>query len=280
LIKPILISGGFGMKVLIAGKGGVGKTTISALLSHILAEKGYNVLALDTDSIPNLAQSLGVSYEEALKIVPLSRNEELAEERTGARPGEGWGVLFSLTPKVDDLAERYGVSIKPNLKLVVVGSIEQSKEGCLCPSIALARAFLMHVLLSEKDVVVVDSEAGAEVFGRGLAEKFDAMVCVSEPTLKSMMIARKLIKMGMELNISNVFLAINKVRDTLSASQLYAKVFSDSIPYTPISFDENVVLVENRGEGVDAIPKSSEVYKDVESLARKILNMKKRSKVR
>ncbi|NJE08816.1 CO dehydrogenase nickel-insertion accessory protein CooC [Thermococcus sp. M39] len=267
------------MKILVAGKGGVGKTTISALLAHILADKGYNVLALDTDSVPNLAQSLGIPFEEALEIIPLSRNEKLAEERTGARPGEGWGVLFSLTPKVDDLAEQYGITIKPNLKLVVVGSIEQSKEGCLCPALALARAFLMHVLLSEKDIVIVDSEAGAEVFGRGLAEKFDVMICVAEPTLKSLMIARKLIEMGRQLNISHILLVINKVHNSLRASQLYAKVFSDSTPYHLIGFDENVISVDNEGKGVDAISKDSPVYRDVEALARKILSIKKRSKV-
>ena len=267
------------MKILVAGKGGVGKTTISALLAHILADKGYNVLTLDTDSVPNLAQSLGIPFEEALEIVPLSRNEKLAEERTGARPGEGWGVLFSLTPKVDDLADQYGIAIKPNLKLVVVGSIEQSKEGCLCPSIALARAFLMHVLLSEKDIVIVDSEAGAEVFGRGLAEKFDVMICVAEPTLKSLMIARKLIEMGKQLNISNIFLVINKVRNSLKASQLYAKVFSDSTPYHLVSFDESVIHADNEGKGINTIPKDSSVYRDIEALAKKILGIKKRSKV-
>lgn len=267
------------MKVIIAGKGGVGKTTISALLAHILAHKGYNILALDTDSVPNLAQSLGVPFEEALEIVPLSRNEKLAEERTGARPGEGWGVLFSLTPKVDDLVDKYGIRIKPNLSLVVVGSIEQSKEGCLCPALALARAFLLHVLLSEKDIVIVDSEAGAEVFGRGLAEKFDVMICVAEPTLKSLMIARKLIEMGKQLNIPNIFLVINKVRNSLKASQLYAKVFSDSTPYHLVSFDESVIHADNGGKGVNVIPKDSSVYRNVEVLAKKILSIKKRSKV-
>lgn len=268
------------MKILVAGKGGAGKTTTSALLAHILADRGYNVLTLDTDSIPNLAQSLGVHFNKALELVPLSRNEELAEERTGARPGEGWGVLFSLTPKVDDLVEKYGIKIKPNLSLVVVGSIEQSKEGCLCPSIALARAFLRHVLLSEKDIVIVDCEAGAEVFGRGLAEKFDVMLCIAEPTLKSLMIAKKLIRMGKELSISSIFLVINKVQDSLKASQVYTKVFlNELVPYHLISFDESVVFVDNDGLGVNSIPKDSQIYRDVEALARKILQLKKRSKV-
>ena len=267
------------MKILVAGKGGVGKTTISALLCLILSEKGYNVLALDTDSVPNLAQSLGVPYKEALEITPLSRNEELAEERTGVKPGKGWGVLFSLTPKVDDLAEKYGVKINNNnLKLVVVGSIEQGKEGCLCPSIALARAFLLHAMLSKKDIVVVDSEAGAEVFGRGLAEKFDIMLCVSEPTLKSLTIARKLIEMSKQLDIPNIILAINKVKSPVRAAAMYKKVFSGTLPYCIIRSDENVTLVDDEGLGMDKIPKSSLVYKDVENLSKKLISIKKRSK--
>ncbi|WP_456366652.1 ATP-binding protein [Thermococcus sp.] len=268
------------LKILVAGKGGVGKTTISALLAHILADEGYSVLCLDADSVPNLAQSLGIPYEKALEIVPLSRNEELAEERTGARPGSGWGVIFSLTPKVDDLVDKYGIRIRPNLSLVVVGSIEQPKEGCMCPSIALARAFLTHVLLKEKDIVIVDSEAGAEVFGRGLAEKFDIMICVAEPTLKSLMIAKKLLRMGRELNISKLLLVINKVQNTMEASQLYGKVFSDdAIPYCTISFDESVVKADNSGLGVNSIPKESPVYRDAAALAKRILSLKRKSKV-
>jgi len=77
------------MKILVAGKGGVGKTTIAALLSHIFSNNEYKVLALDTDSVPNLAQSLGIPASEAYKIVPLTRNVRLIEERTGAKPGEG-----------------------------------------------------------------------------------------------------------------------------------------------------------------------------------------------
>ncbi|NJD99832.1 CO dehydrogenase nickel-insertion accessory protein CooC [Thermococcus sp. LS1] len=268
------------MKILVAGKGGVGKTTTTALLAHIIADKGYNVLTLDTDSVPNLAQSLGVPYDEALDIVPLSRNEELAQERTGAKPGSGWGVLFSLTPKVDDLVDMYGIRIKPNLSLVVVGSTEQPKEGCLCPSIALAKAFLNHVLLREKDIVIVDSEAGAEVFGRGLAEKFDVMLCVAEPTLKSLTIAKKLLKMGEELNISNLMLIINKVHDSMEAAKLYSRVFSDYlVPYHLVHFDTSVIKADNEGLGVDSIPMDSRIYRDVESLANKLLSMKKRSKV-
>jgi len=262
--------------VLVSGKGGCGKTTIAALLSIILSRRGYNVLALDTDSVPNLAQSLGVPYEVASKIVPLVKNEEFIEERTGARPGEGWGVLFSLTPHVEDIAERYGVKISDNLRLVVVGSIDVSKEGCMCPAIALARLFLLHVLLRSKDVVIVDSEAGAEVFGRGLAEKFDLNICVAEPTMKSLAIAKKLVKLAKQLGVGRNVIVVNKVTDVVLAYQLFNRVFTDlrnSVEMYVVRFDENVIKLENAGEGLQKLDPCSVIYRDVKKLADRVEKM-------
>ncbi|KUK13758.1 MAG: P-loop NTPase [Synergistetes bacterium] len=255
------------MKILIAGKGGVGKTTISALLSLELSERGYNVLALDTDSVPNLAMSLGIPSKEAEGIVPISKDEKLIEEKTGANPGSGWGSLFSLTPKVDDIIERRCVKIKENLKLLVVGSIDQSKEGCLCPAIALAKALLRHILLKERDVIIVDSEAGAEVFGRGLAERFSAMVCVSEPTYKSIKISKKLLEMGKELKIANRVLLINKVQKENLES---LNRFSLS-PYLMIEFDRNVKKIDEEGKPLTEIPIDSPIRKGISLLAEKLL---------
>ncbi len=264
------------MKIIVAGKGGVGKTTIAALLSHIFSNHEYKVLALDTDSIPNLAQSLGIPLDKAFKIIPLTRNMRLIEEKTGAQPGEGWGVLFSLTPKVDDIVERYGVKVKNNLNLVVVGSIDASKEGCLCPAIALAKAFLRHVFLKRKEVIIVDAEAGAEVFGRGLAEKFDLFLCVTEPTIKSLVVSRKLIEMAKELGIKKTILVINKVRDSLEAAKSYSRVFPEkNIPYHIVRYDNSLQEVEMKGLGVTSLPKDSLIVHDVYMLFNKISKLVK-----
>ncbi len=264
------------MKILVSGKGGVGKTTISALLSIIFSRNGYNVLALDTDSVPNLASSLGIPISEAEKIVPLAKNDRLAEERTGARPGEGWGMLFSLTPRVDDIAEKYGIKINSNLKLVVVGSIDTSKEGCLCPAIALAKAFLIHIMTHSREIIIVDAEAGAEVFGRGLAEKFDLNITVSEPTIKSLIIARKLMKMARELGVKNNILVVNKVTNELVAAQVIKRVFNDErVDYHIVRYDPEVVKLEMTGEGLDKLSPDSRLFKDAFSLYKKILKIKR-----
>src|SRR3954454_19776602 len=66
--------GGFRMKLGIVGKGGVGKTTLSALFAQEYARRGLRVLAIDTDSNPNLAHSLGLNSEQADDIPLLPRS--------------------------------------------------------------------------------------------------------------------------------------------------------------------------------------------------------------
>jgi len=261
----LLGTGRGGMRVLVAGKGGAGKTTITALLSHIFSNEGFNVLALDTDSIPNLALTLGVPREKARTITPLIRNGDLIEERTGARPGGGWGLLFSLTPNVEDVVDRYALRVKDNLKLLVIGGIDGSGEGCLCPAVAFARALVRRLLLGRRDVVIVDSEAGAEVFGRGLAEKFDYMLCVCEPTLKSLDLGVKLCNMAVELGVGNVIVVINKVVDYDAAYRLYEEV-SPKYPCHIVRYDENVLKMDVEGRGVDMLPADSPALLDVRSL--------------
>ncbi len=259
------------MKILIAGKGGTGKTTITSILSFILSRAGYKVLVLDTDSVPNTAISMGIPPSEASKIIPLVMNEELVEERTGARPGEGWGVFFTLNPRVDDIVDRYGVRISNNLSLVVVGSIDASKQGCLCPAIALARQFLRHVFTSRDEIIIVDSEAGAEVFGRGLAEYFDLMMCISEPTYKSLAISRKLVKLASELMVKENAIIVNKVRNIPLAKLLCEKMLNDEIPYYIVRYDKLLEDLEYEGRGLNELPDTSIVYSDVKSIVRNLM---------
>src|SRR3972149_5599180 len=93
------------MKIAISGKGGVGKTTLSALLARLYASEGRPVLAIDADPDANLASAIGFSREETDQIIPIVELKELIEERTGAKPGAS-APFFRFNPRVDDIPER------------------------------------------------------------------------------------------------------------------------------------------------------------------------------
>ena len=93
------------MKLAISGKGGTGKSTLAAALALLMKKKGWRVLAVDADPDGNLAAALGASPEEMARIIPISKQKELIEERTGAKVKQ-YGQMFRLNPEVADIADR------------------------------------------------------------------------------------------------------------------------------------------------------------------------------
>lgn len=197
------------MKIAVAGKGGVGKTTIAAMLARLYARQGSKVIAIDADPATSLASALGVPKNDRESITPLSGMLDLIEERTGARPGSSYGGMFKLNPKVDDIVDQYGVSGPDGVTLLVLGTIETPGSGCFCPESSLLKALMSHVLSGE-EVVIMDMEAGLEHLGRSTAKNVDVMLIVVEPGMRSVDTATTIARMAREIGVGNVFIILNK----------------------------------------------------------------------
>ena len=198
-----------GFKIAIGGKGGVGKTTVCALLAELLSDDGFDVLAIDADSDPNLAAALGISSEET--PVPLIDMKDLIKERTGAEPGS-IGQYFKMNPDISDLPARYCVEAG-GVKLLSLGGIENAGSGCACPEGAFLKSLLGYSLLHSNEVVLVDLAAGLEFMGRACVRGIDAMIVVVEPGARSIETAMNIAKMSTQLGIPHIGAFINKVTD-------------------------------------------------------------------
>jgi len=196
------------MKIAISGKGGVGKTLLSAFLSHIFAESGYSVIAIDADPDANLAATLGFPNPE--EITPISELSDLIEERVGVRPGTS-GSFFRLNPKVDDLPESYSVKMD-GIRIMSMGRIKRGGTGCYCPEGALLQALLGHLLLQRDEVVILDMEAGIEHLSRGTTKAVDKLIIVVEPGRRSIETAQTIGKLARDLGLESIAVVGNKIR--------------------------------------------------------------------
>jgi CO dehydrogenase maturation factor len=196
------------MKIAISGKGGVGKTLLAAFLSHIFAESGYSVIAIDADPDANLAATLG--FPDSEKITPISELSDLIEERVGVRPGTS-GSFFTLNPKVDDLPESYSVKMD-GIRLMSMGRIKRGGTGCYCPEGALLQALLGHLLLQRDEVVIMDMEAGIEHLSRGTTKAVDRLIIVVEPGRRSIETAQTIEKLAGDLGLESLAVVGNKIR--------------------------------------------------------------------
>ena len=208
-----------GFRVVITGKGGAGKTTLTALLAKLLKREGLNVLAVDEDPQINLPYALGIPPEQ--EIVPVSRNLDYVEEKTGARPGEAWGVMLTLNPDVSDVVDRFGLRTEDGINLLVMGSVVQAATGCLCPENALLDAIVRYISLREGEVILMDTQAGVEHFGRALAQGFSQAIIITEPSFNALQVALHSAKLAGELEIPHIYLAVNKVRTPQDREKIY-----------------------------------------------------------
>jgi CO dehydrogenase maturation factor len=209
------------VKLAITGKGGVGKTTLTALLAQTYADMGRNVLAVDADPSPCLAGALGFPPELRSQLHPIAEMDELIEERTGAKPGTVGG-FFTLNPRVDDIPERFSI-LHRGVRLLEMGSVDLGGSGCICPESAMLKTLFTHLLFRHDDILVLDMYAGVEHLGRATVDFVDAMLVVVEPTRRSLGTAVQIKKLANDIGLGRLYLVGNKVRNDDEARFLEAE---------------------------------------------------------
>jgi CO dehydrogenase maturation factor len=191
------------MKLAIAGKGGVGKTTLAAWLGDYLARQGREVWLVDADTALSLGAALGLPPGDL--PAPLARDESLLRERVGD------GGFMNLNPAVEDLPERLRVRAG-NLNLLVMGSVASAGGGCACQANALLKALLAHLIVDRDQWLLVDLEAGVEHLGRGTVAAADGLIVVSEPSHRGLDTAARIASLAADLGLTRQALVLNRAR--------------------------------------------------------------------
>ncbi|WP_219415760.1 nucleotide-binding protein [Pseudonocardia nigra] len=228
------------MKLGIVGKGGVGKTTVSALLARSYAADGARVLAIDTDSNPNLGVSLGLSVADMENVPVLPR---------AVIVGSGG----DRTP--EELVRDYGRITPAGVSLLSAIKVSEAGAGCMCGGHATVRSLLGTALEEHADVAIVDMEAGLEHLSRsgGTLAHADVLLVVMEPTRKSVLTASRTAVLAEELGIPRTVAVGNKARDASDADFFRAACAEYGVPLAGVlPYDAAVVAADLAGGVVDA----------------------------
>jgi len=195
------------MKIAVSGKGGVGKTLLAGGLARGFAERKYTTIAIDADSSPNLALTLGLTVEEARKIKPISDDTELIESKTNS----GYNGVYNLNFKVDDIVRDYAIPTPLGANLIVMGTVRSMGAGCMCAPTAVIRALLRYLVVETNEAVVLDLEAGVEHIGRGTARQVDVLLIVADSNYKSLEIANNIHNLASEAGMKRIYLVGSRV---------------------------------------------------------------------
>lgn len=258
------------LRLAIGGKGGVGKTTITALIARSIAalNKDTKVIAIDADPVANLAAGLGI--DESKPITPISELSDLIAERTGATPGT-MGGFFTLNPKVDDIPDRFSIE-KDGVKLLVMGTVQQGGSGCICPEATILKALMNHLVLARNEVIVMDMEAGVEHLGRATSGSVDALIVIVNPGKRSRVAADKIRKLGQDIGIKKIVVVGNRIK-----SESDKQLIKDSMPdYEILGFipemDEIVTSDRSGKRPFDDISKTPD---ELKALTQKLMALAK-----
>jgi CO dehydrogenase maturation factor len=222
------------MKIAVSGKGGVGKTTMSAMLAAALGLKGHNVVAIDADPDANLASAFGLPPEK--HPVFLAEMRELIAERTGAK--DAYGGYFKLNPKVDDIPHEYATRIGP-VRLLALGGVKHGGDGCICPATALVKALLTHLALGSDDSLVMDMEAGIEHLGRATTQSMNALLLVVDGSPWSVQTALRVRSLASDIGLKNLAAVVNRCRNSTDIEGLRRSL--EGIPIVgSVPFDDRL----------------------------------------
>jgi CO dehydrogenase maturation factor len=244
--------------IAITGKGGTGKTAITALLMRQLTKSEKVVLAIDADPDTNLPETLGCEADRTIGDI----KEYMMNERDNMPPDINKESIFE--SKIYETLNEL-----PDYDLLVMGRPEGS--GCYCYVNNLLRG-IMDRLTENYDVVIMDMEAGLEHFSRKTIRNIDDLLVVTDGSRRGMRTAERISELVHELetDVRNIHVVANKVTEEnkeqiqKTANELGLKLIG------LVPTDEKIAERDLEGKSLYDLPEDSKSVIEVEKIAAKL----------
>jgi len=249
--------------IALAGKGGVGKTTVAALLVKLLSQKGL-ILALDADPSTNLNQALGLPLDDSQTVGTI--REKMTEDVSR-------GTLSPTIVKQEYLFGKIVESLAESKGFDLIAMGRPEGPGCYCASNRFLRTSLDKLVQDHKyDYIVMDCEAGLEHISRQTTRDIDVLLIMSDPTIRGITAAARMKKLIEELrsNVGKVGLIVNRVKGELSPEIKGAIEESGLEVFALIPEDPDMSDLEMKGKPVTDLPQESPLQSKVKEIVERL----------
>lgn len=245
--------------IAVAGKGGVGKTVIAALLINRLSQKG-TVLAIDADPSTNLNLTLGLPLKETVGRLREDMTEDISKGRLPASVSK---------QELLDMKIRQAMVESAKIDLLAMGRPEG--PGCYCAANHMLRLSIDR-LAKNYDYTVIDCEAGMEHISRQTTRDIDFLLVISDPTVRGIITAGRMKELMKELRtkVGKSYLIVNRAKDGLPGEIKKAIDDFGLNLITTISEDPNIGKLDEKGAPIIELPADSPLQKGVAEIIGKL----------
>jgi CO dehydrogenase maturation factor len=246
--------------IAVCGKGGVGKTSFSALLIKELSRrKDMKILAIDADPAVGLATALGMQVQKTVDDI---RKDIISRISQGvARAGKDMSAQLDYEI-FEALGQREGVA------LLAIGRPED--EGCFCKVNNLLKDIIRD-LAAKFDVVIIDGEAGVEQINRRVMKKVDHLILVSDTSAKAVNVTAAIAHVAADnraVDFQSMGLVINRVRNAGEVEDIKKRTELDIFGWMPD--DDMIRDYDFRGQPLTAMPATSAMFGVVSTIIQRI----------
>jgi CO dehydrogenase maturation factor len=258
--------------IALAGKGGVGKTTVAAMVIKYLAQnQPGSILAIDADPSSNLNMVLGLELEWTIGDVREGMLEQVQSSLTSG--GAAMGALPGGVNKRDYLEYHIRSSLAEGSRFDMIAMGRGEGQGCYCAVNHNLRE-VIDGMSKHYAYVVIDNEAGMEHLSRRTTRDVQHLLIVSDPTRRGLVAAQRISDMSKEIDIriEKSYLIINRVRGRMPAD-LSAFAESLGLPIlTQIPEDDDLADFDSSGKPLVEVEDQSPAYEAVAELMHQVLN--------
>jgi CO dehydrogenase maturation factor len=235
-----------GTTLAVAGKGGVGKTSITALMIKALAQSGNKpLLAIDADSNSNLHEVLGIKQPRTVGCVR-EDTRKIGENIPGGMTKDRF-MDYQIQAALEETKD---------VDFLSMGRPEG--PGCYCMANNILREIIGRLTTNYK-FIIIDNEAGMEHLSRRTEEEVDHLFIISDPAPRSLRTIGRIVELIDELGgrIHNTHLVLSRVQGSIEDLPASTRKEIENLPYAPealIPYDDTLVDLDLQGEPLVNIP--------------------------